>query len=301
MLSHDDITLILSVAEQRNISHAAKALYMGQSSLSKRIQDIENYLGYKVFVRNRGQKYLKLTKKGTELLPIISQISQLNADARNLRYSSEKKRLNIASSDGPYLFVIEDVVKDLYTLSPQWLFKLKVMSYDECINAISKNVVDVAFIGEHIYKKEIDIIPLYQEKMLFVSMNTDFLHENVVCVDSLDINKGIYSPYSSEFSSWFYATFNEKCPIQCDLISTLQKYISELDSWSIVPVSIARYLALNLPVIIRPLDVDAPPRVVYYAVKRGNASEIISELLHLIRGKLADKEEIYLYSEEIAH
>lgn len=294
MLSHDDITLLLTVSEFRNISRAARVLYMSQSSMSKRIQDIEKYLGYEIFIRRPGQKTLEITKKGTELFPILSQIDRLNKEARNIRDSEENKILNIASSDGPYMLVIDDSVMDLYKKSPNWLFKLKNMSYRECVNAVAENIVDIAFIGNHIYRKNLDIVPLYREKMVFVCM-PHAPYPEVINPQMLDVSKGIYSPYSSEFSSWFYSTFKRRCLIQCDLISEVKRFIYELNLWSIVPASVAADLAESFQVSVHPLNEDVPYRVIYYAVRRGENVEATEELLECIRERLRDKEGIDIF------
>lgn len=299
MLSHDDITLLLTVSEFRNISRAASALYMSQSSMSKRIQDIEKYLGYEIFIRRPGQKSLEITKKGAELFPILSQIDRLNKEARNIRDSDEKKVLNIASSDGPYMLVIDDAVMDLYKKSPNWLFKLKNMSYSECVNAVAENIVDIAFIGNHIYRKNLDIVPLYREKMVFVCM-PDAPYPEVIDPQKLDLSRGIYSPYSSEFSSWFYSTFKRRCLIQCDLISEVKKFIYELNLWSIVPASVAADLAGNFCVSIHPLNEDVPYRVIYYAVRRGENTGTAGELVACIRERLKDKAGIDVFPRRMA-
>lgn len=296
MLSYENITLILTVAELNNMSRAARTLYISQSSLSKRIQEIEKYLGYQIFTRKPGQKNLEITRKGMKLIPILSEIKQLDKSAKNIRDTVEKKRLSIASSDGPYIMVIDDAVQELLEQSQEWVLKLKSMSYQECADAVSRNIVDIAFIGQHIYRKNLDMIPLYREKMVFVCMPGEEVPE-VVEPRSLDPTKGIYSPYSSELSIWFRSTFSQRCLIQCDLIPQVKKYLRRLNLWSIVPSSVAAYLSKDMDMIIRPLSEDVPHRIIYQAVRHGNECEEISELMRIIRRRLANRAGIDVYPE----
>lgn len=295
MLNYDDANLILTINEHRNFSKASKSLYIGQSALSKKVREIESDLGYQIFLRSRGHKSVELTQKGSELIPILNQLKRINTAAYDIRNSNYRTKLSIASSDGPYLLVIDDAIEDLYAQNNQRIFKLKALSYRECINAVAEEIVDIAFIGNSIYRKNIDVVPLYKEQMVFICMAGQF-STDVIDPLKLDVCNAVYSSYSTQFSSWFASTFRNKRPfIQCDLLTEVKRYMKSLNLWSIVPASVADYLSHDLDITILPLDIDIPPRVIYYAVKNNCNNPSVNELLDSIKGHLASNQNILTY------
>lgn len=67
-----DLTCILTIAEERSISKAAKKLFMAQSSLSQSLQEMEAELGGRLFVR---------TSTGVRLTPAGEQMVAYARDA----------------------------------------------------------------------------------------------------------------------------------------------------------------------------------------------------------------------------
>lgn len=295
MFRYDDITIILTVYKQKNISEAAKLLYTTQSNLSKRIYYFEQKLGYKIFERSRGMNTLITTNQGEKLIQILREIRKLHNDALDISNLKIKKKIRIATSDGPYNFFLDDLILSLYKKDPDWNFKLKALSYRECMNVVYENIADIAFVGNNIYTKDLNIIPLYCEKMVFICNKTQ-IYENPINPYQLDIEKSIYSPYSSEFSSWFRKTFNNEQPlIRCDLITQVIKFIKHLNLWSIVPISVAQYINEFININIYEINDHVPDRIIYYAFRSAEKKELIIELVDACRNKIKNIKGINVY------
>jgi DNA-binding transcriptional LysR family regulator len=80
------IEIFLTVAEQLNLSEAAKDLFLNQSAVSRWIQRLEGSLNMKLFVRNN--RGVELTPDGeflyAELKPINSRLSTTLHSMRSL-------------------------------------------------------------------------------------------------------------------------------------------------------------------------------------------------------------------------
>ena len=283
MLDYDDIMTILTIYEHNNFSKAANALFVGQPTLSKKVRDIEKTLGYEIFIRARGVSYVEMSKQGMELLPIIYKIKKLNDEAAEIKYAPQHSQIKIASSDGPYIAVINSAIEKLYQQGIKITYKLKNMSYAACVNAVSNDSIDLAFVGSNINRKYVSIFPLYEEKMVFIC-KAGIAPQSPVDPLQLDLSTSIYSPYSSEFTAWFKSTFhNQRSFIQCDLINQVKRFIDTMGFWSIVPYSVAEFIAKDVDVAILPL-VDAPPnRLIYYAIKADNKKIAVQEFLNCIK------------------
>lgn len=77
----------IALAEERNYSRAAERLHVGQSSLTKQIQELESLVGMKLF--QRSHQDVQLTEAGRRFLE----------DARSTVLYAERALLNAASSE----------------------------------------------------------------------------------------------------------------------------------------------------------------------------------------------------------
>lgn len=70
----------LAVARSRNITRAADAVHLAQSSVSDQIQALEAELGAALFTRSKSG--LELTPAGLALKPIAEELLRLDGEAR---------------------------------------------------------------------------------------------------------------------------------------------------------------------------------------------------------------------------
>ena len=73
-ISWEDAQSFLAVAEQRSFSAAARHLQLGQPTISRRIADLEQRLGSRLF--RRGKQGAVLTDSGARLLPAAEQMAR---------------------------------------------------------------------------------------------------------------------------------------------------------------------------------------------------------------------------------
>jgi len=294
MLNHSDIAAILTVNECQNFSKAAQILHIGQPALSKKIREIERILGYEIFIRSRGQGSVKTSEHGWKLLPILEKIKQLNSQALDIKYIDRQLYVRLAASDGPFIAVLDTVIENVLREHERYIFKLKNLSYAECVDALSSEAIDIAFIGTNMYRRHINVTPLYEEDMVFVC-KTGWTARDAIDPLSLNYAQGIYSPYSSEFSVWTQAMFRNQRPlVHCDLISQVKRYMQALDLWSIVPYSVARYIAKDADIMILPLAQAPPKRIIYCATRATTHNPAVDTFMDRVRATLLTEKHITL-------
>lgn len=283
MLGLDDTNLIVTIIETGNFSNAAKALYISQSSIVKKVRKIEKDLGYEIFIRKKGFHKIELTQKGKELIPLIKKINNLYSQSIDIKYN-DKINIKIASSDGPYIWKLDNIILDLLKISDKYIFKLKSTSYRECIDALRENLVDLAFIGNNIYSNDIKIENLFEEEFVLISSKkTDTINKNYKLKD-LDLNNCVYSSYNSEFSNWFKTFFNHTKPrIQCDLVDQVAYFLSKTKMWSIVPKSMSEYIANKTEINIFNITEKLPNRVLYCARRMNDQNKEIDKFLEILK------------------
>ncbi len=106
MINEKQIQYLLTVAEEGNITSAAKKLYVSQPALSRLILDLERSLGTALFIRSQeglyptqaGERYLRGCR---EVLSISNSVSKEISDLTNSR--SGKITLGITSLTGEFV------------------------------------------------------------------------------------------------------------------------------------------------------------------------------------------------------
>ena len=92
-------------------SRAAEQLYVSQSSVSKRLQQLETELGVSLIVRKKGTRGIELTPAGLSFLPMAEQIIELCQQSVDMNSDHGRTRLSIACIDSLNASVLAPVYR----------------------------------------------------------------------------------------------------------------------------------------------------------------------------------------------
>ncbi len=169
---------ILTVAEEKSISKAAKKLFISQPSLSQYINRIEKHLGVNLF--DRSTTPLELTYEGELFIETALKIKQLNEQLKKkFDDITELKsgRLNIgltpSKANNPLPIILPCFKKNY----PNIELIITEASSSELENMLSKGVVDVCMMNLPILNKNIEYEPILIEKILLAAPHS-FVYEN---------------------------------------------------------------------------------------------------------------------------
>lgn len=169
----EDIQAFLAVARAMSFSAAALRLRIAQSSLSKRVNRLEQHFGTPLFVRHgRG---VSLTAAGTVLLAraetLIQEVEDVERDVRGLLTEPAGiVRIAIPPATGPALAprVFARCVTDHPKIVPQ----LREGTTDLIHEWINAGEVDVALMYNPELSPEVEIIPLVTEPLYLIAPAT---------------------------------------------------------------------------------------------------------------------------------
>src|SRR5262249_24220360 len=83
------------VAQHRNFTRAAEALFITPSGLSVLIRELENRVGFRLF--DRTTRYVELTAHGVELLAVIQRsLEELDSAIANIGRSANRSRTSLS-------------------------------------------------------------------------------------------------------------------------------------------------------------------------------------------------------------
>jgi len=138
---------ILAVAETGSFSDAADRRRLTQSAFSRRIQNIEDYVGVALFDRSRKPVQLCATtrEQHEQIVRLAAELRQLVADLRR----GERKASNrvvIASQHALTTALTPAVLKSVEAENPDMFVKLRSANLDECFGMLLSRQADMALV-----------------------------------------------------------------------------------------------------------------------------------------------------------
>jgi DNA-binding transcriptional LysR family regulator len=142
----EDLECFLEVARHRNMTTAAKALNLAQSTVSDRISGLEAYLGGPLFERSARDRRLKLTASGKRLRSIACRLSSVALDIRTQARAQRAKPepLHIGVNESVAHVWLGSWLSRLRLELPQLAFDVKVGTTDELDALMVGGALDLA-------------------------------------------------------------------------------------------------------------------------------------------------------------
>lgn len=141
--------IFYTVANEGNISRAAKALYISQPAISKSIRKLEEALGITLFSRN--SRGVQLTEEG-ELLyrHVKTAFDALSAGEEHLRQITElgMGHLRIGVSTTLCKYILLPYLKDFIAAHPHIRISIECQSTNHTLQLLQEGQIDIGLIGK---------------------------------------------------------------------------------------------------------------------------------------------------------
>ncbi len=190
-MNFQDASIVLEVIRTRNISKAAKNLYMAQSTVSSRIQQIETELGCELFQRKKGLRNLELTVAGEELLPICQNIRSAQERLESLK-QEQYQELRIASNESFYYEVLQDFCVSFKRNHPEIHLSLNIKDTEDVHQLISRGISNIGFASYDDRYKGVDCTPIYTQHWCIISGKELETCDDVVNLDAIDPREEVF-------------------------------------------------------------------------------------------------------------
>lgn len=144
-MNTEQIKTFLTLAETKNFSRAADALIISQSTVSKRVHELEVETGQPLFTR--GQGGVKLTEAGAVFLKYAEQMIDLQETAlQRIQYTSQyDDYLTLGTVYAYYDMYLWKYVKDFSECHKRISVRLKHGHSGAIINELRRSMIDIAF------------------------------------------------------------------------------------------------------------------------------------------------------------
>jgi LysR family transcriptional regulator, hydrogen peroxide-inducible genes activator len=166
MISTQQVTYILAIADTGSFSRAAGQCFVTQPTLSMQIKKAEEQLGFPVFHRDTAR--IELSDFGKALIPILRQIQADFGAIERLREEFSgtfKERLRIGVIPTIACYLLQDCFSEWQELIPDTKLNIEEMKTEELLEALSARRIDLAILAGPVEAATWRSVPLYSEEI----------------------------------------------------------------------------------------------------------------------------------------
>lgn len=290
----ESLKTFIALAEVGNFKKAAQQLFVVQSTVSARIQELENLLGQKLFIRSG--KGLELTSAGYFLLPYARQIAEIEQDMyQSLHYSSAyKESLSIGASDTIYDSYIAHHISDFLDQYPSCSLSVIHGSSMQMLNLLHDHKIDICFSYTAFSDKFYHSRLLASDELLLVTSPDNPRWPDGITLErflSLPIYFSDFFMVTKELQNWYLNIFpaNYVFQLNIDIIHKLVDSLVQGKGYGFVPKSAVKKALREGKLIEIKYLFPNPPSLDCYVTVWDNQMEEnkIKRLLQIIEGELS--------------
>ena len=295
-MTHKQLLYAVTVAEEGNLTNAAKKLFIAQPSLTAAIHELEDEFGIQIFIRSN--KGIKVTPDGDEFLGYARQVLDQTKLIEERYCGKQVGKLRFCVSAQHYSFAVEAFALLLGSTSAEkYEFHMRETQTYNIIDDVAhmRSEIGILYLNrfnEEVIKKtlrdnNLSFTALFTARPhVFLGKNSPLARKSIVTLDDLKPYPRLSYEQGSHNS--FYFSEEIQSTVDCDKEivvldrATLFNMLIGLNGYTICSGIINE--ELNGPSIIaRPLDVDDYMEVGYILPMSIHPSHLTSEYISILR------------------
>ncbi|CAM1372846.1 LysR family transcriptional regulator [Tenacibaculum xiamenense] len=173
--------LIKTIVDEGSIANSAGKLFLTQSALSHQLKDLEERLGFKVFIRSRNK--WKLTDEGSELYKLGNEIlEKIDIGFQNIKQLQNGSAGTIKVSTECYSFYqgLASFIQKMAVLYPEINIDLILEATHQPIPKILSNEIDIALVTTKPSSDTISSIEIYEDEIFAIIHKENPLSEKKI-------------------------------------------------------------------------------------------------------------------------
>ena len=295
-MTYDQIETFIAVMTYGTITSASSFLHVSQSTVSSRIQLLEEELGATLFIRQKGHKSVELTPYGQAFVPMASQWASIFCESKNLKTLANINRLSIASVDAINNYTFVPLFNRHINAYPDIRLQIRTHHSDEIHGLISNRTADIGFVFSRSLFPDIISRPVFREMMYLICHKDSSYHDKMPSSKLLPENE-IYLHWGLDFQQWHNRFFPpEHYPlVSVNTGSMLQHYLDVPERWAVAPLSVVRAVSHRTNLTYYTLDEPPAPRICYMLTNRyptARRKEAVKLFISELEDFIADNNDI---------
>lgn len=275
MITIQEIEIFLAVVEKRNMSRAAASLFMSQSTLSHRLQSLENKLSLKLFLRRRGQRTMELTPQGLYFLDLAERWLSLWQETQQLHQRVRSHQIAVGGIASLNNYVFPELYRKIFLCKePQIKLYIRSTQSSALYPALERHELDIGFSVQPALYSNICNRPIFSEEEILIRRGLprrlDSRFDQDVSPRDLDPEREVLYHFHPDYTTWHHSWWDYYTE---PLIATgdpllLESFLETPDSWAIVPMSLGLQMQKKGGMVLHRLTNPPPHRVCYMLTPR---------------------------------
>lgn len=277
-MRYRDIETFLELVRTRNITKTAEHLYLSQSTVSNRLKQLEDDLGYQLIVRAKGQRAIKLTRQGQDFVPIAERWKNLFEETESLK-NSAISTLRLAVSESTYYSTLAPILLEFLDTYPKYKVSVQLCDSELIYDLVEKDLVDYGIASYDAYRPSIETCCLDSRPLCIIRYSENPIPGLTIHPRELDPKKeirftgGHFSNMNTWREKWFGLAHEERLDLNAS--RAIIPFMSNTDYWALLPADVAENLAKEVSLQIYELEDPPTPWKVYLLKKRNPYSQNI--------------------------
>ena len=281
----EEIDAFLSIHQSRNISEAARRLFISQPTLSRRIKTLEEELGYSLLIRSKGKTTVYLTPRGEQFIQLAIEWRNIWDSMKGLNSSggAPTYRLSFSGVNSLVTHIIYPAVYSFIQKNPNIQITLESQHSYNAFPRVREGILNGAFVANTFYDKNIRAFPLWNEPMVLIYGSALDI-STIERPSDLDVSSEIRIQWNQEFRDWhnYWFSDNKNYRLDVDQLPAVEHFFKDNPTmWMVAPISSASIMARTLNCNYHFMD-NLPSRPVYFITKERPSSTMKQFMFHLI-------------------
>lgn len=293
-MTQPEIEAFLTTVKLGSISAAASALFITQPALSRRLHALEGELGYPLLIRGKGIRSSLLTQEGIAFVPMAKKYIALWQEAK-LIPASKGGIVKLSSVGSVSTYLLPEVVSCFLSAYPECNLQFHNYHSLEAYDHVARGALDMAFISDDMFSREVYTIPLFREAMV-LALSSGEKYTHAAGPRDLDAGDEIRLPWNPEYDLWHGYWFSSSLHprVELDQMSLLEYFLKQRDLWAILPAHVATCVKNISGVQIRSLTEGPPESYIYYLARDQTLSFQLESFLSLFKRSIRQNKDLTL-------
>ena len=235
-----EIEAFLAVIRYGSISAAADHLFVTPPALSRRIQALEEELGYDLFHRGKGIRTVTLTQEGEAFVSVAEKWMNVCREALAISNLKQKPVLNLASVGSVSTYLLPNILRKIMSDENEYNLCFHMYHSFESYSYVESGLVDIALVSDDMYHRTVVTTPLFKEPFVLIGGPAWNGRERIHPTE-LDPRDEIWLPWNPEFSAWHDKWFDVSIypKVQLDHMTLLEEFLVG-KNYAIAPLMVAQ-------------------------------------------------------------
>ncbi|MCR5210901.1 MAG: LysR family transcriptional regulator [Lachnospiraceae bacterium] len=280
----ESIKTFMTLAHTKNFTRAADQLFVAQSTITKRINELEKELGFTLFKRTN--RKVGLTPAGEKFRIYAEKVIELT-DTSLAEISSEQKYdhyLRIGCADSIYEGHLSGLILRHRSTHPKDYLKISIGLTEQLLEQIQKDMFDVVFTYLPLHKNSFCCKPYRKDTLVLVTDINNTKYKKGITASQLLEEKYLMCNFALQDVGQYIRKLFPKYhqfELEIDDCMKIVPFLLDQDNYTFLPKDMAETYIKEKKLRRVPLLGFTPPVINTYIIYKKNLDDICSGIFKI--------------------